>query len=54
MEVNQKGLCHYVSTRWLSLGNSLNGILDILESLKKYMELKPKSSSLKSSTVRSI
>jgi len=47
MEVPQKGLCYYVSTRWLSLGSSLDRILEIWESLKKYMELKPKSSSLK-------
>jgi len=47
MGMPQKGLCHYVHTRWLSLGGSLNRMLEIWESLIKYMETKPKSSSLK-------
>jgi len=33
---------HYVQTRWLSLGQSLERILEIWESLVCYMKLKPK------------
>lgn len=43
----RKGLCHYVKTRWLSLGFSLSRILQIWESLTLYMENKPKGSALK-------
>ena len=41
------GLCHYVSTRWLSMGNSVERMLEIWDSLIKYLETKPKSSGLK-------
>ena len=43
----KKGLCHYVKTRWLSLGLSLTRILEIWESLLKYMESKPSYSGMK-------
>jgi len=40
-------LCHFVPTRWLITGKSIKRILEIWESLIKYLESKPKSSGLK-------
>ena len=42
----QLNLCHYVETRWLSLGLSLKRLLKIWPSLIKYME-KPQTLSIK-------
>jgi len=37
-DLAQLSLCHYVETRWLSLGLSLNRFIQIRPSLKLYME----------------
>ena len=47
LNMPKKGLCHYVKTRWLSLGLSLTRILEIWESLRKHMESKPSYSGMK-------
>lgn len=42
--LQKMGLCHYIKVRWLSLGLSLQRVIEIWESLKKYMEEKPSKS----------